>query len=130
MSESGKQGGAGVDAAAAGVGTDAAVVVHVGVLGALVGAQAAHCEAGLDDGAGDGDGWGDARENGGCGRAHAGAIQVVADPAGQLGDHVFGEAGVGAARAGAGAIRGGVGGGREGGAVEVADVLGGCRASR
>ena len=107
-------------AAAAGLGADAAVLVLVGVLLALLGAEAAGRAEGLDLLA-------DervlrlrlAREDAAGGGADVGAVEVGADALAELGGLLLREAGVGAGRAGLLALEAVIDAGDEG--VEVID---------
>src|SRR3954471_1865845 len=88
-------------AAPAGLGADAAVLVDVGVAGALVAAGPARRGAGLQDRAGQVRVVaGVPREHPASGVADVGAVEVGADARPQLGDHLLAQAGVGAGRAG------------------------------
>src|SRR5680860_1850396 len=123
--EGGDEVPAGLLAVPARLGADAAVVVHPGVLLALVTAGLARGGAGLQDGAGEvGVVTGVPGEHPPGGVAHIRAVQVGADARGQLGDHVLAEAGVGAGGTGLGALEARLDTGGELVLLDSAEVLG------
>lgn len=96
-SEGFKQFVAGVFAAAARLGTDAAVFVHIGVAFTFIGAPFAGCRAGCQYGLGDmGVIPGVTGKDVSGGGADVRAVQIGADALGQLSDHVFTQTGIGA----------------------------------
>ena len=123
MSERREQVSAGLFTAAAGVGADPAVLVHVRVGVALGGACGARCAQRLQRGTKHGGvRAGVAREQARGGVAEVGAILVQTDAGGQIGDHLLAETGVGAGRTSLAALEARVDTGQE--RVSVGDVVG------
>jgi hypothetical protein len=95
--ERGQERSAGFLAAAARVGADLAVLVHLGVLGALGSACCARSQARFDGRANNvGVAAGVPGKDPAGSRADVGAVEVGADARGEVSDHVFGQAGVSA----------------------------------
>ena len=97
---------AGLLAAAAGLSTDPAMLMHLGMPLALIAAAPAGCHAGLQLRSGHiGVVVGLAAHHPQRGRAHIGAVQAQADALGQLSHILLRQAVVGAGGAGLGAVR-------------------------